>query len=332
MKSNNKWLIGIVLIIVAATVVYGVRKWKTKEEGQTVTFVDVVVFKGDIKSTIVTTGSVEPQNRLEVKPPIGGRIEKILVEEGDKVKKAQLLAWISSTERAALLDAALSRGEKELEYWAQVYKPTMLVAPIDGEVIVRDVEPGQTINANSVVVVLSDRLIVEARVDETDIGSIKVGQPATVTLDAYRDITAGGIVDHISYESDLVNNVIIYEVEIVLDTVPGIFRSGMSAEVSIVYGDKKGVPLLPVSAVEETEDGSFVLLRGDADGENVWHPVETGLEDDENIEITDGLNVGDNVVVRKEAFSMNEIKDVNNPFSPFTKRKKRERDSMGRRK
>src|SRR5262249_40126931 len=149
---------------------------------------------------------IQPQNRLEIKPPIGGRIEKILVEEGHIVKTGDILAIMSSTDRAALLDAARMQGAEALKSWDDVYKATPLLAPIDGEVIVKSVNPGQTVTPTDDVVVLSDRLIVQAQVDETDIGKVKLGQAAAISLDAYPKIHVRGTVDHIYYESKVVSN------------------------------------------------------------------------------------------------------------------------------
>src|SRR3989339_1669357 len=73
----------------------------------------VKIERGSINSVISATGIVEPHNRLEIKPSVAGRIESVLVEEGEKVKKGQILAWMSSTERATLLDAARAPGEEE---------------------------------------------------------------------------------------------------------------------------------------------------------------------------------------------------------------------------
>ena len=166
--------------------------------------------------TVITTGVVEPQNRLEIKPSISGRIEEILVHEGDHVRSGDVLAWMSSTERAALIDAARSQGNKELKYWEEVYKKTPLISPIDGEIIDRPVEPGQTVTTSDAVLVLSDRLVVNAQFDETDVGKVKIGQKAFITLDAYPDIQLDGVVDHIAYESQVINNVTIYDVDILL--------------------------------------------------------------------------------------------------------------------
>src|SRR6185436_13241208 len=101
---------------------------------------------------------------------------------GDWVKKGQILAWLSSSERAALLDAARARGPEEVKKWEELYKPTPMLAPIAGTLIARNFEPGQGVNASDGVLVLSDRLIVRANVDETDIAQLRVGQAARLTL------------------------------------------------------------------------------------------------------------------------------------------------------
>ncbi|MCX5712736.1 MAG: efflux RND transporter periplasmic adaptor subunit [Candidatus Omnitrophica bacterium] len=194
---------------------------------------------GSIQSVINTTAIVQPDNRLEIKPPINGRIDKVLAREGDLVKEGQILAWMSSTERAALLDAARAQGAEAMKYWEEVYKATPLISPVSGEVIVSTNEPGQTVTAADIVIVLSDHLVAQAQVDETDIGKVKAGQGVLVTLDAYPQIKVKGKVDHIFYESKLVNNVNIYQVDIVLETVPAVFRSGMTATVNIIENTKE---------------------------------------------------------------------------------------------
>ncbi len=138
MKYIKFLFLSVVLIII----VLFLLKVK-KNEHKDIVYNEIHPFYGDICVIVSTTGVVEPQNRVEIKPPIAGRIEEILVKEGDKVKKGDILCLMSSTERAALLDAAHLKGEKELKYWEEVYKPIPLIAPIDGEVIVRAAEPAK---------------------------------------------------------------------------------------------------------------------------------------------------------------------------------------------
>jgi len=205
-KIKSKVIFGILLLLAISAFVM----FKIKSKGSSVEVTkEISPTIGTIQTFISTTGTVLPKNRLEVKPPVNGRIESILVQEGDKVKLGQVLAWMSSTERAALLDAAEGQGEDALKYWKEVYKPIALLAPIDGEVIVATTQPGQTVTTSDAVVVLSDHLIVRAQVDETDIGKIKLEQAAIITLDAYPDRKINATVEHIYYESQTVNNVTI---------------------------------------------------------------------------------------------------------------------------
>jgi len=154
-------------------------------------FEEIRAIRGSISSAVSTTGVVEPKNRLKIQSSIGGRVEAILVAEGQYVKKGEVLALISSTERAALLDAARVQGKSEEAYWKRVYKETSIIAPLDGQVIVRSIDPGQAVTTSDSLFVLSDHLIVKAYVDETDIGRVKVGQNAVIGLDAYPDNLIG---------------------------------------------------------------------------------------------------------------------------------------------
>ena len=292
---KNKYVVIISIIIVSVLISIFFIRARHKTNGNITK--EIHPYRGDIRLTITTTGVVEPQNRLEIKPSINGRIEKILVQEGDKVKKGDVLAYMSSTERAALLDAARSQGDQIQQYWEEVYKQTPIISPIDGEVIVRSVEPGQTVTVSDPVLVLSDRLIVSAQFDETDIGNIKVGQRAIITLDAYPGTKIKGKVDHIAYESKLVNNVNIYDVDILPDEVPGFFRSGMSANVEVIEQEKIDVLLIPVEALTRENNKTFVMVKKGLTGRVQKREIETGISDEKNIEVTSGLTAEDVIVI-----------------------------------
>lgn len=307
----------IILFAIIVLVAF-VSLLRSKQEGRLkVSQKEIFPFKGDIFLSVTTTGIVEPQNRLEIKPSINGRIDEILVHEGDQVKKGEILAYMSSTDRAALVDAARTKDKATLQYWENVYKESPIVSPIDGVVIVRSVEPGQTVTTNDDVVVLSDRLIVNAQLDETDIAKIKIGQPAFITLDAYQDINIAGSVDHIAYESKLVNNVTIYEVDVLPREVPDFFRSGMSANVEIIEDERKGVLLVPISAIIKEKNKSYVVAKRKRKRSFEKVAVTTGLSDEKNIEILSGLTSGDLVMVEDQVYSASRKKIGSNPFMPF---------------
>jgi len=288
----------------------------------------VQVRRGDLTVEITSTGEVKPQNRVEVKPPINGRVDEVLVEEGEEVKQGQILAWMSSTERAALLDAARSQGQDVLDRWQKAYKPAPLIAPVDGTVIVRAVEPGQTVMTTDPVVVISDRLIVEALVDETDLSLISLGQEAEVSLDAYPGQTVSAKVDHISYESQLVNNVNVYTVDILPEEIPPTFRSGMTATVTFTVFEHKGVLLVPSEAIgewprdlEKPREDVFAVYRKGRSGKPAPVPVRIGKSDGRFTEILEGVKDGDELqVVRRKTAA-----GGSNPFSPMGQRRKKER-------
>jgi macrolide-specific efflux system membrane fusion protein len=277
---------------------------------------------GSIQSIISTTGTVLPKNRLEIKPPVPGRIESILVREGDKVKTGKVLAWMSSTERAALLDAAMGQGEEKLKYWQEAYKPIALLAPINAEVIVATIQPGQTVTTADAVVVLSDQLIVRAQVDETDIGKIKLEQNALVSLDAYPDTKIRAHVEHIYFESKTVNNVTIYEVDLDCAEIPPILRSGMNASIDFIVDSKENALLVPLEAVHKERDESFVLVEKNGDKEPVRQVVKLGICDDKNAQVLSGLGAEDKIILKTKKFILPPVSNTgSNPFMPFGKKK-----------
>ena len=280
-------------------------------------FEEVRASRGTISLSVSTTGAVEPQTRVKIQSSVGGRIEDILVEEGRLVKKGEVLAMLSSTERAALLDAAKLQGKSEQSYWQKVYKETAVIAPMAGQVIVRSVDPGQTVTTSDSLFVLSDRLLVKAYVDETDIGRVKLGQRAVIGLDAYPEIQVNGVVGHIYYESHLQNNVNIYNVDVVPDRIPEVFRSGMSANVKIIVQEKINALLLPVAAVQSRNGKTVVLQRSRSKPEEMrYKTVQTGMQDESSIEILDGLSDDSVVLLPDSSFVLPGKKGGSNPFMP----------------
>jgi macrolide-specific efflux system membrane fusion protein len=315
---NKKIIIGVLVLVVATSIFYfKFRHAKPKEE----VIKEIKPFRGDIQNVISTTGTVLPKNRLEVKPPVNGRIDEILIKEGERIKTGQTLAWMSSTERAALLDAARGQGEDILTYWKDVYKPIPLIAPIDAEVIVAKIQPGQTVTTSDPVIVLSDQLIVRAQVDETDIGKIKLGQNAAVRLDAYADTKIKAEVVHLYYESKTVNNVTIYEIDLLPENVPAFFRSGMNASINFIVNSKDNALLLPNEAVLKEKDQTYVLLKKPKNGATFRQAVKLGISDDKNVEIVSGLNPDDTIILKTKQYTLPASRIGTNPFLPRRQRR-----------
>jgi len=249
MKKAIKW---IVVLAVLGGGGYGFYGSKVKKNEAAKPSYDRT--KAEIRNlriTVESTGEIKPRNRLDVKPPIAGRLEELLVDEGDVVDKGQVLGWVSSTERATLLDAALATSIEEFEYWQDLYKPSPLISPLKGTIIARNFEPGQSIGANDAIIVIADDLIVIANLDETDIGQVKVEQKVLVRLEAYPDKEFSCEVEKIAYDARLVSNVTMYEVDVRPDRLPPFARSGMTANLEFVIEEKEKALVVSASAIQQ---------------------------------------------------------------------------------
>ncbi|KPK99193.1 MAG: hypothetical protein AMJ95_00085 [Omnitrophica WOR_2 bacterium SM23_72] len=316
MRKNKKII--FLLLIGSAVAAFYLFKIEPAGNGEIVKEIKPVM--GTIQNIISSTGTVLPKNRLEIKPPVNGRIEKLLVSEGDLVKQGATLGLMSSTERAALLDAAHGQGDEALKYWQEVYKAIPLISPIYGEVIVAKVQPGQTITTADAVLVLSDQLIVRAQVDETDIGKIKKDEEAVIILDAYPDTKIKAKVGHIYYESKTVNNVTIYEVDLNCEEIPPFFRSGMNATVNFIEKSKENSLLLPAEAVLTEKEGTFVYVKEPRKAVPVKRQVQLGISENKSVEIISGISADDTVIVKTKKYALPTAQSGENPFMPRRRR------------
>jgi len=307
---SKKILALSVLIIVGAG--FGAKYYFQKNESD-VQLRENKVERGNIEITILSTGTVQPENRLEIKAPIPGRVEKILIKEGDYVKKGKILAWMSSAERATLLDSAQASGEEEVKKWEEIYRPTPIIAPIDGTIVLKNIENGQTFTTTDAILVMSDRLTVKAQVDETDIASIKLKQAAEITLDAYPETKISAKVDQIAFEATTISNVTTYIVDVLPKEIPSFMRSGMTANVKFFMDEKNDVLTVPNDAVKIQDGKSTVIVL--QDGEQVEREIETGITDGKKIEVVSGLNEGD-TVFSAQIKPRDKNKSGSSPFAP----------------
>jgi HlyD family secretion protein len=195
---------------------------------------------------------------------------------------------------------------------------TTMTAPMGGVITALPVEEGEVAvigtmnNPGTKLLTIADMSIVEAvmEVDETDIPNVKVGQKATVTIDAYPNKTFNGVVTEVgsspmtrlgmTSSGEAVN----FEVKIQLDSPPEGIRPGFSASADIVTGTRSGALAIPIQALvvrekpgsgpgaAEEEEGVYVHKDGKAE----FVAVETGLTGDTNIEVVKGLTAGQEIV------------------------------------
>lgn len=319
------------------------------------------VTRMNVKSTVSATGTIKPVDSVEVSPKITARISQVLVKENDRVTAGQTVAILDGKDYEAQRDQAqfkVTNTQQELDRAQRLYDlgagtkqdldtakfnydtaesaltkaesdvaETVITAPMDGVVVGEPKSVGTMAvqgNSNPTVIMYiantSTKQIL-AKVDETDIGQIQVGQDATFTVDTYTGKTFTAHVSKIS-QTDTSNtwnttgtsssgasssssaSVIYYYVTLDVDDPNDELRLGMTARVDINTAEKPDAMVVPIAALKTNDKGSYVL-RVNANGQTEQVPVTTGIYSDEYVEITSGLNVGDNVSITYNATKSN---------------------------
>lgn len=207
--------------------------------------------------------------------------------------------------------AQISQREAELQTALTNLKYTKIISPVDGVVISREVDEGQTVISNmqtqTLFVVAQDlsKMQIETNVSEADIGHVKEGQEVEYTLDGYPDLTLKGKVKQVRISPTTVSNVVTYSVIIEVDNEDNKLKPGMSANVSIITSKNEDVLCAPNMALKFTpntdvnapkfeKQGIWVLKKGKPERVE----IQTGLRNETYTQIiTDQLNEGDKVIV-----------------------------------
>lgn len=220
------------------------------------------------------------------------------------------------------------------------FEGSNVVAPMDGVVLTKGVEIGESItsgvssfNAGTILFTVADvsKMIVKAGVNEVDIGKIRVGMPVKVTLDAYPKIAFQGRIDRIAPAVRIDDKVRVFDVEVRLDAQGRELRSGMTANIEVKGERKEKVLAVPVESVFQRDDGEIVFVKKKVDpkvleaaaknkkkdDKEAWktffekRPVVTGLADNAHVEILKGVKAGDELALEDPTLPQDKKKDDN---------------------
>lgn len=261
------------------------------------------VERSDIEALVSATGTLSAVTTVQVGTQVSGRVDALMVDFNDTVKKGQLIARIDPTlQQQAVRDAqaGVERSQAELDqsqreydrnkqlfdrkvlteidfntakYGLEVAKAnlksaqvtlerarqnlsyTSIYAPIDGVVVERDVDVGQTVAASlsapQLFLIANDlrHMQILALVDESDIGQIKDGQTVEFAVQAYPGQKFPGVVQQVRLQSKVQENVVNYTVVVSLDNAQGKLLPGMTATVDFLTGSAKNVLVVQNAAL-----------------------------------------------------------------------------------
>ncbi len=243
-------------------------------------------------------------------------IETVLVSEGDYVTEGTPLFSMTASSADRMMrnykssvDSAqqqVENAQNSIESTQDTYDNYTITAPISGQVIVKNVNAGETITRDSssetalaIIYDLSE-LTFEMSIDEMDIQSVEVGQKVQVVADAFEGQTFTGTVTNVSINGSYSNGVTNYPVTVTLDDA-GDLIPGMNVTGTIILDEATDVLAIPADSLMR---GNRVYVKDPSAEAEPGVPagfrsveVETGLISDEYVEITSGLSEGDEVYV-----------------------------------
>lgn len=204
--------------------------------------------------------------------------------------------------QAAQAQAALDRAEEDL-------RNSTIVSPIDGLVLSRDVQVGDAVS--SILVLGSQATLlftlgdvsdvyVLGKVDEADIGKVYLGQPARITVESFKEKKFEGTVTRISPLGKERDNVTTFEVRVSIRNPGGELKANMTANAEIILEEKKGVLLVPESAILYDKDRNPAVEVPDPSAEKGKRKVniKTGISNGVKTEVISGLKEGDKVILQ----------------------------------
>ncbi|AUX42324.1 hypothetical protein SOCE26_037540 [Sorangium cellulosum] len=328
----------------------------------------VTARRGNLTLEILETGKIEAREQIELKSKVAGQVAQVLVDEGDQVKKGQLLLVLDATDHqrevtraeaelaqaragVAFAKTSLDRvtagvagnvipaSELDMSKHTLVAKDisvrlaqvalvaardrlayTKIASPIDGTVIQRNIEPGEvvtpgvesTFDGKALLTVANlATLVVTVELNQIDVVKVRLGQPATLTLDALPGRTYEAKITKIAPASVRAQGreVDVFPVEAELVSVDGSIKPGMTADVRVRIEENPSVISLPIEAIVEENGKTFVTrVVGPPGGKPSTEKVEvaTGARSDHAVEVVSGLEEGSRVLIDPASAAPNE--------------------------
>ncbi|MBO6177876.1 MAG: efflux RND transporter periplasmic adaptor subunit [Selenomonadaceae bacterium] len=347
-KFILKIVAALVVVGVISYFAYGsYRENKSKEmvaNAKTVT-----VERRNMRTIIEATGTIAPVDYVDVAPKKTGRITSVLVKENEAVHRGQLVATLDSEELETKKEkAAIDVRDKESKYNRVKYlytigaksqeeletakfnydtavttlasaqadiNDTLIYASMDGVVVGEPQTVGamatQGTNNPTVIMRIADlsKKQILAKIDESDIGDIKVGQEAEFTVDAYKNETFKAKVSKISQtdtanlwnikgssssSSSSSNAVIYYYVTLDVEDPESKLFPAMTARVTVLKDVRKNALAIPIASVKADGEGAYVMIKED-NGRITRRAVQLGISDDDYVEVVSGLSEGDKI-------------------------------------
>lgn len=324
---KKKKILAILLVIALIGIGFLVRNRNSSPQEST------IVKSGNLKEELVLSGEISATEKTNLFFPVSGKISWIGVEEGDEISKNQSLATLDQSSVVKNLQSSLLDYSKERNNFEQTKEDNGNATPenaanleikrilennqYDLDKAVLAVELKDIAKRDSVIVspfkgivasksnyyvgnniafgtalfeiVNPDTVYFSVSADQTEVVSLDIGEECEISLDAFEGKKISGKIESISFTPDENESGTVYRVKVsVTGDIPS-FRIGMTGDATFIVREKENALYVSSKFIKSDENGSYVLV-----GENKEKRyIKTGLETEEDIEITEGINEGD---------------------------------------
>ena len=238
-----------------------------------------------------------------------GLIAPSILEDADKAYQMGLNKQTAAKSQAAVSKAEVEKARAALERYETDLRYATITSPMDGLVLSRDVEVGDAVSSililgSQATLVMSmgdvSEVYVLGKVDEADIGKVYMGQRARIVVESFKDKSFDGKVTKISPLGKEKDNVTTFEVRVSIQNPGGELKTNMTANAEIILEEKKGVLLVPESAVLYDKERKPSLEVPDPKGDDGKRKVavKLGISNGVKTELVEGLKEGDKVVLQ----------------------------------
>lgn len=201
----------------------------------------------------------------------------------------------------ALANLEVAGAELQLE-------DAVIRAPFSGMVITHNLVVGEVPPVDAVTLADTTQYVAPLAIDEVDIVAIEVGQQVQLELDALPDVILNGVVNRIAITPDVTDNLVTYDVEVIIENPDEQVRSGMSSTAMITIEEHHDVIVVPNRFITTIEQAGIRIINTlNADGSIVSNRVTVGIQTGTSSQVLSGINIGDTIVILSEDSATNAL-------------------------
>lgn len=257
-------------------------------------------------------------NIFSVKTSISDDKQAIIIADRSIVEKTKSLEnLIAGPDKLDIQTQELSIEQKQNSLLDAKEKLAdyFIRAPFSGIIGGFSLKKGDSVSSGTAIAsVITDQKIAEITLNEVDVSKIKIGQKAIMSFDAIDDFSITGEVADMDVMGTVNQGVVSYNVRVSFDVKDERIKSGMSVSVSIITESKQDVLLVPIGAVKSNSGGDYVEMM--INGVVIQQTIKTGLSNDTSIEVLEGLNEGDEIIIqtKNNTTAINSTSNQQNPM------------------